>query len=165
MPDLLTHVLIAYVVGAAVVRWTGVSDRYLPVVLVGAVAPDGMKATVPPEIVAGTAFGLPYSFWGLHTLGGVVVLSGIGAVTLRASDRRPGFRFLLYGGVSHLVLDLFVIRVDGVAPPYLFPVSGWLPPAANLYASTDLWTIPVATALALPVWMVRRRNSAASGGR
>jgi hypothetical protein len=44
MPDLLTHVLIAYVVGAAVVRWTGVSDRYLPVVLVGAVAPDGMKA-------------------------------------------------------------------------------------------------------------------------
>lgn len=165
MPDLLTHVLIAYVVGAAVVRWMGASDRYLPAVLVGAVAPDGMKATVPPEIVAGTALGLPYSFWGLHTLGGVVVLSGIGAVTLRASDRRPGFRFLLCGGVSHLVLDLFVIRVDGVAPPYLFPVLGWLPPAVNLYASTDLWTIPVATALALPVWMVRRRNSAASGGR
>lgn len=165
MPDLLTHVLVAYAIGAAAVRWTDTPDRYLPVVLVGAVAPDGMKATVLFEIVSGTAAGVPYSFWGLHTLGGVVVLSGIGAVTLRASDRRTGFLFLVYGGVSHLVLDLFVIRVDGAAPPYLFPVSGWLPPAANLYASTDLWTIPIAMALALSAWIVRRRDPAASDGR
>ena len=165
MPDLLTHVLIAYVIGVAAVRWTDTSDRYLPAVLVGAVAPDGMKATVLFEIASGTAVGVPYSFWGLHTLGGVIVLSGIGAVTLRASDRRTGFRFLVCGGVSHLVLDLFVIRVDGVAPPYCFPVSWWLPPAENLYASTDLRTIPVAAALALSVWIVRRRDSAASDGQ
>lgn len=157
MPDLLTHVLIAYVVGAAAVRWTEAPDWYLPVVLVGAVVPDAMKATVLVEATAGTAFGVPYSFWGLHTLGGVAVLSGIGAVTLRSAERRCGFWFLLCGGVSHLVLDLFVLRVDGVAPPYLFPVSGWLPPAANLYTSTDLWTIPAALALALPVWAARRR--------
>ena len=159
MPDLLTHVLIAYVVGAAAVRWTDAPDRYLPLVLVGAAAPDAMKATVLLEVTAGTAFGIPYSFWGLHTLGGVVVLSGIGAVTLSAAERRRGFWMLAAGGVSHLVLDLFVVRVDGAAPPYLFPVSGWLPPAANLYTRTDLWTIPVAAALALPVWVGRRRAS------
>jgi membrane-bound metal-dependent hydrolase YbcI (DUF457 family) len=159
MPDLLTHVLVAYAVGAAVVGWTDAPDRYLPVVLVGAVAPDAMKATVLLDSTAGTAAGLPYSFWGLHTLGGVAVLSGIGAVTLRATDRHAGFGFLLCGGVSHLLLDLFVVRVDGAAPPYLFPITGWLPPAANLYTSTDLWTIPVALAIALPVWVVRRRNS------
>jgi hypothetical protein len=160
MPDLLTHVLIAYVVGAAAVWWTDSPDRYLPVVLVGAVAPDAMKATVLLEVTVGTAFGIPYSFWALHTLGGVVVLSAVGAVTLAAVERRAGFWFLVWGGVSHLVLDLFVVRVDGVAPPYLFPVSAWLPPAANLYTSTDLWTIPVALALALPVWVVRRRYTA-----
>jgi hypothetical protein len=159
MPDLLTHVLIAYVVGAAAVRWTDAPDRYLPVVLVGAAAPDAMKATVLLGVTVGSTAGVPYSFWGLHTLGGVVVLSGMGAVTLRAADRRAGLVFLGCGGVSHLLLDLFVVRVDGVAPPYLFPVSGWLPPAANLYTSTDLWTIPVALALALPVWAVRRRNA------
>ena len=161
MPDLLTHVLLAYVAGAAAVWWTDTPDRYLPVVLVGAVAPDAMKATVLLGVTVGVAAGVPYSFWGLHTLGGVAVLSGIGAVTLAASDRRTGFWFLVYGGVSHLVLDLFVVRVDGIAPPYLFPVSGWLPPAANLYTSTDLWTIPVALALALPVWVMRRRDTAA----
>jgi len=160
MPDLLTHVLVAYVVGAAAVWWTDTPDRYLPVVLVGAAAPDAMKATVLLGITAGTVSGIPYSFWGLHTLGGVAVLSGVGAVTLAAADRRVGFGFLFAGGVSHLLLDLFVIRVDGVGPPYLFPVSGWLPPAGNLYASADLWTIPVAVALALPVWIARRRRTA-----
>jgi membrane-bound metal-dependent hydrolase YbcI (DUF457 family) len=160
MPDLLTHVLFAYVVGAAAVWWTGRPDRCLPAVLVGAAAPDAMKATVLLDVVAGTAVGVPYSFWGLHTLGGVVVLSGIGAVTLRASDRRAGLAFLVCGGVTHLLLDAFVVRVDGVAPPYLFPVSGWLPPAANLYTSTDLWTIPAALALAVPVWVARRRRAA-----
>ncbi|MBB6645513.1 metal-dependent hydrolase [Halobellus ruber] len=162
MPDLLTHVLVAYAVGGVAVRWTDAPDRNLPLLLVGAAAPDAMKASVLLDVPVGTAFGIPYSMWGLHTLGGVVVLSGAGALTLSAGERRSGFGVLVCGGLSHLVLDLFVVRVDGVAPPYLFPVSGWLPPAANLYASTDLWTIPVAVALALPVWVVRRRSRSAS---
>lgn len=162
MPDLLTHVLIAYALAGLVVWSTSVPDRYLPVVLVGTAAPDAMKATVLLEITSGTIVGISYSFWGLHTLGGVVVLGGIGALTLRGTDRRAGFAALLGGGTIHLLLDLFVIRVDGVAPPYLFPVSGWLPPAGNLYASTDTWTIPVALAAALSVWVLRRSGPATS---
>lgn len=156
MPDLLTHVLIAYAVAGIAAWGTAFPDRYLPVVLVGTVAPDAMKATVLLEITSGTIVGIPYSFWGLHTLGGVVVLGGIGALTLRDADRRAGFGALLGGGAIHLFLDLFVIRVDGVAPPYFFPASGWLPPAGNLYASTDIWTILVALAVALSVWVLRR---------
>ena len=163
MPDLLTHVLIAYAITAVVIWVTAIPDRYLPVVLVGTVAPDAMKATVLLEIPSGTVFGIPYSFWGLHTLGGVVVLGGIGALTLRSADRRAGFAALLGGGAIHLLLDLLVIRVDGVAPPYLFPLSGWLPPAGNLYASTDLWTIVAAVAIALPVYAIRAGSS--GGGR
>lgn len=148
MPDLLTHVLIAYALGAVAVWVTPLPDRHLPVVLVGAVAPDVMKATVLLGVTSGTALGIPYSFWGLHTLGGVVVLSGFGATTLCSADRRVGVAALAAGGTSHLLLDVFVIRVDGVAPPYLFPISGWLPPAGNLYASTDVWTVAAAVAVA-----------------
>lgn len=158
MPDLLTHVLIAYAVAGLLVWTTSIPDRYLPVVLVGTVAPDGMKATVLFGSASGTIFGTAYSFWGLHTLGGVVVLAGIGVLTLRTADRRAGFVSLCAGGIGHLVLDLLVIRVDGVAPPYLFPLSGWLPPAGNLYASTDLWTIVAAVVVALPVYAIRRSN-------
>ena len=162
MPDLLTHVLAAYAVAAVVVWITAVPDRYLPVALVGAVAPDAMKATVLLGVPSGSAFGIPYSFWGLHTLGGVAVLGGIGALTVRAADRRAAFPALVCGGATHLLLDLFVIRVDGVAPPYLFPVSGWLPPAGNLYASTDAWTVVAALAVAVPVWAARRSTAAGS---
>jgi membrane-bound metal-dependent hydrolase YbcI (DUF457 family) len=164
VPDLLTHVLVAYAIGGLSFRFSSAPDRYLPVVLVGAVMSDAMKATVVLETTAGEAFGVPYSFWGLHTIGGAVVLGGIGALTIRAGDRRAAFAALVGGGASHLLLDLFVIRVDGVAPPYLFPVSGWLPPAGNLYASTDAWTVPVAAGMALVVWVLRRRIPVDSEG-
>lgn len=162
MPDLLTHVLVAYAIAGLVVWGTAVPDRYLPVVLVGTVAPDGMKATVLLGSASGTMFGIPYSFWGLHTLGGVIILGGIGILTLRTADRRAGLVALCAGGAGHLVFDLFVIRVDGVAPPYLFPLSGWLPPAGNLYASTDPWTIAAAVVVALPVYTVRARSNVGS---
>jgi hypothetical protein len=158
MPDLLTHVLLAYVAGAVVVGRTALPDRYLPVVTVGAVMPDVMKAAVLGEAVAGTAAGVPYSFWGIHTLGGVVVLAGVGAMTIRSDDRRAAFGALVLGGVTHLFLDLFVIRVDGFGAPYLFPLTAWLPPAGNLYASTDVWPAAVAIAVAVPVWLARRRG-------
>ncbi|MFC6872864.1 metal-dependent hydrolase [Halobellus marinus] len=158
MPDVLTHVLIAYAVGAVAVRLTALPDRHLPVVMVGAVMPDVMKATVLLDVSVGSVSGVPYSFWAVHTLGGVVVLGGLGALTVRGSDRRVAFLSLLAGGVSHLFLDLFVIRVDGLAPPYLFPFVGWLPPAGNLYASTDVWPAGVAIAVALLVWIGRRRT-------
>ncbi|WP_311171833.1 hypothetical protein [Halobellus ordinarius] len=157
MPDLLTHVLLAYALGVLAVRLTSLPDRYLPVVMVGAVMPDVMKATVLLDISVGSISGIPYSFWAVHTLGGAVVLGGIGALTIRDSDRGVAFLSLVGGGTTHLFLDLFVIRVDGIAPPYLFPLTGWLPPAGNLYASTDVWPAVGALAVAILVWAGRRR--------
>ncbi|ERH04687.1 MAG: hypothetical protein J07HR59_01824 [Halorubrum sp. J07HR59] len=66
-----------------------------------------------------------------------------------------GFVALTIGGVSHLILDLLVIRVDGDAPPYLFPITDWLPPAGNLYASSDIWPTLIALTTALLVWGIR----------
>lgn len=158
MPDLLTHVLVAYVLAAAVAASGRLDDRYVPVVMVGSVAPDGMKLSAVLGYAVGTVAGIPYSTWGIHTLGGVVVLAALGALTIQRRERLPAVVALAVGGVSHLFLDAFVIRADGLAPPYLFPLSGWLPPAANLYASTDPWPAAVALAVAVPVWVLRRRG-------
>jgi membrane-bound metal-dependent hydrolase YbcI (DUF457 family) len=158
MPDLLTHALVAYVLAAVVADAGRLDDRYVPVVTVGSVAPDAMKLAVVLDRSTGVVAGVPYSAWGLHTLGGALVLAGLGALTIRSRDRRTAFAALAAGGVSHLFLDAFVIRVDGVAPPYLFPLSTWLPPAGNLYASTDVWPAVVALAVAVPVWLWRREG-------
>jgi hypothetical protein len=158
MPDLLSHVLFTYAVAGLVAWRTPFPDRFVPVVCVGAVMPDVMKAAVVAGVALGNAFGLPYSFWGIHTLGGVLVLGGLGALTIRSADRRLGFAALAAGGAGHLVLDMFVIRVDGLAPPYLFPITGWLPPAGTLYASSEIWPVVVALAVAIPVWLTRERQ-------
>lgn len=157
MADLFTHVLVAYAIATLVARRGWLPRRHVSVVLVGAVAPDAMKATVVLGIHRGTIAGLPYSTWGYHTLGGIVLVAGLGALTIHAADRRLAFRSLLAGGVSHLLLDLLVIRADGVAPPYLYPLSGWLPPAGNLYLSSDLWPPAVALCLAGVVAVHDRR--------
>ncbi len=162
MTDLLTHALVAYVGGVAVVEATGASDRLVPVAIVGAVAPDLLRFTVPLEIARGEVAGVPYSTWGIHTLGGVVVLAGLGALTVRARDRRAAFGALVGGGCSHLLLDLLVVRVDGEGPPYLFPFTDWLAPAGNVYTSADLWPLAVAVAVAVPVWLLRRRATRTS---
>jgi membrane-bound metal-dependent hydrolase YbcI (DUF457 family) len=158
MPDLLTHALVGYLLGVAAVRADRLPDRYVPVLMVGAVVPDGMKSFVVAGVDVGVLFGVPYSAWGIHTLGGVAVLAGLGALTIHRPNRRLGYVALLAGSVSHLLLDTFVIRVDGVAPPYLFPLTGWLPPSGNLYASSDVWPAVVVLAFAVPVWLVRRRD-------
>jgi hypothetical protein len=158
MPDLLTHALVAYVLAAVVAQSGRVQDRYVSVAMVGAIAPDAMKLSVLLNRSIGHIAGVPYSTWGVHTLGGVLVLAGLGALTIRVGDRFVAGAALVAGGASHLLLDAFVIRVDGVASPYLFPFSGWLPPAANLYASTDAWPAAVALSVAVPVWLCRRRR-------
>ncbi len=159
MSDLLVHALVAYVGTVAVVETTETPDRLVPIAMVGAVAPDLLRFTVPLGVARGTVAGVPYSTWGLHTLGGVVVLAGLGALAVGERDRRAAFGALVAGGCSHLSLDLLVVRVDGEAPPYLYPLSDWLSPAGNLYTSADLWLLAVVIAVAVPVWAWRRRRA------
>ncbi|MEZ3116198.1 metal-dependent hydrolase [Halobaculum sp. MBLA0147] len=156
MADLLTHVLVVAAVGTLAARRGLVARRFLPLAAVGAVAPDATKLTLLLGVQWGRVGGIPYSAWGYHTLGGVAVVAALGAVIVRRGDRGPAALALAAGGVSHLCLDLLVIRADGVAPPYLYPLTDWLPPAGNVYLSSDYWPAVVACCLAGLVWLLDR---------
>jgi hypothetical protein len=138
-------------IGTAVVR--GVTTAFGTAVLAAPAAAHGTEAS---EVGIGFA-PLVAGVVGTGLIGGTVFAVG-GVRYRRQAHRVAPVLALVLGGVSHLFLDLFVIRVDRFGPPYLFPLTAWLPPAGNLYASTDVWPAAVAIALAVPVWIARRRR-------
>jgi membrane-bound metal-dependent hydrolase YbcI (DUF457 family) len=162
MPDLLTHVLAVYV-AVRVAPWLGpwprVADRWLSVAAVGTVVPDLAKLylVVDADAVA-AAIGAPVRWSALHTFGPAAAVAGLGALCVARGYRTVAAGWLLCGVCLHLLLDLTVVRVAGVAPPYLFPLTWWEPPSANLLLSSDPWPVVVAVAVAGGVWAVDRRN-------
>lgn len=154
MPDLLTHVLIVYVMLTVAFWLTDLFERNLiPVAMAGAGIPDFSKLylLVSADVVE-SVMGLPFSWLALHRLGPTIAIAGIFAICFRRGIRTRVFGFLLFGVGSHFVLDLGVKRASGAAPPYLYPLSWWHPPAANLYLSSDLWPVFVTAGVAILVW-------------
>lgn len=158
MTDLVTHVLFAYVELTVLAwRFNWIRRRMVPIGMAGAVLPDLSKIHV---VVSSNSverlIGIPFSWHPFHRVGGLVAVAGCLAVFFERSERWPSFGFLVAGGLSHLFLDVLIKRANGLAPPYLYPVSWWRPPAGNLYLSSDLWPagVAVASVLALQIWMV-----------
>jgi hypothetical protein len=146
--DLLTHVLVAYALAALAARRTDRLDaRHVPLATVGAVVPDAAKL----HLLLGdttTLFGTELSWYALQTVGGIATLVGLCALAVERAERRAAALALTGGAAVHLVLDLGVTRVDGRAPPYLYPLTWWEVPSPGLYLSADPWPSLVALALA-----------------
>lgn len=160
MTDLLTHVLAAYVI-LTVSSWQSdlVDSRHVSIGMVGAILPDLSKLylVLDPDVVA-AALGAPFSWQGLHTIGPVLALTAAGVFLFPGRERKAVTTALVVGASSHFVLDLFIDRADGLAPPYLFPLTWWEPPAGGLYLSSDIWPGLVAVAVACSVWLIDRRE-------
>lgn len=158
MADLLTHVPVAYALGTvASWRLEWLSKRWIAVAMVGAVLPDlnRIGLFVADPTVEGV-LGAPFAIDALQTLGGILVLAGIGTL---AFDRRwmRAYGLLLAGGLSHLLLDAVKHYADGHGGTWLFPVTWYRPPTPNLYVSSDPTVLLVATSVAFAVWAVDRR--------
>lgn len=160
MTDLLTHVAVAYAL-ATLLAWR--SDRVdrglVAAFVVGSVAPDVSKVSL---LVTRDEFhallGVDVWFVGLHTLGGVLAMAAGGALLVDRETRWPVFAALTLGGCLHLGLDLGVVRADGMAPPYLYPLTWWRPPSLDWYLSSDVWPSLLSVPVALVVlWWDRRR--------
>lgn len=160
MPDLLTHVLGAYVLLTPLtwrVEW--IERRHVALVMVGTIVPDVSKLhlVVDSSVVEGIV-GRPWQWLGIHRLGPAAILAGVGALGFERGRRLAGFGWLVVGILLHFLFDLAVVRASGLAPPYLYPLTWWHPPSADLLLSSDVWPWVVTSVLAGAVWLVDRHR-------
>lgn len=157
MAELLSHVLVAYALfTVASWRLEWLTKRWVAIGMIGALLPDlnriGLFAS---DAAIEATLGVPFDIDALHTLGGTVLLAGIGAMVL---DRHHGLAFgvLLAGGLSHLLVDGLKIYADGAAAAWLYPITWYRHPTPNLYVSSDPAVLAVTAAVALGVFCVDR---------
>lgn len=161
MPDVLTHVLVGYVIGVLLAaRFERVGPAHVTAVMFGALSPDLAKAAlvVPGAAVEG-ALGVPFSWFGLHLLGGTVAVALLAAVVVAPGERRIAFGMVLAGATTHHALDLLLLNASGYAYPVLWPLTEYSPPAGMLYRSSDRWPALVAGTVALAAWLVIGRDA------
>lgn len=152
MPDLLTHVVLAYASCQIMVARGWIDRRHVPIGMGGAAIPDLAKLYLVVDLDSISAsIGVPLTWQALHTLGAALLVALGVAVLFEEVERRTVFGLLAGGSMIHLFLDSFVKRADGFVPPYLYPVSWYQPPSGNLLLSSDLWPSLVAVGIAVLV--------------
>lgn len=159
MPDILTHVLVGYVLGTLLAMYYDrLSSAHVTLVMLGAVTPDLTKISlVIPSSVMEATLGLPFDWSAFHVFGGNLVVLLLGTLLVIPEHRKQVFLLLAVGAVSHLTLDLLLINVSGYAYPVLWPLTEYSPPAGMLYRSSDRWPALVAGTIAAGVWVMQRR--------
>lgn len=157
MAELLSHVLVAYALGtAASWRLERVTKRWVAVAMIGALLPDVNRVGLfVADATIETVLGVPFSVDAIHTLGGVVLLAGIGAMVV-ADRHQRAFAALLAGALSHLLVDALKAYADGAAGAWLYPVTWARHPTPSLYVSSDPAVLGVIAAGALLVWWLDR---------
>ncbi len=154
MAELYTHILIGYSIGMMLSWWYEWLDySFVTVVMVGAAMPDLNRLDwIIPEATVQQVLGVPFAWWPMHRLGGIVMVAAIFSLLVSRRHRRAVFVLLLVGAASHITADLFLHAWDGVSGAYLWPVSDYRPRVGHYYRSTDRWPAILSTALAAFVW-------------
>jgi membrane-bound metal-dependent hydrolase YbcI (DUF457 family) len=161
MAEWVSHVFLGYALFTAAgwyVDW--LDAKWVAVGVVGSILPDfdRLDLVVSGDLITAVT-GIPFEWYGINSIGGVVVLSAIGALLFeRRSHQRRGFLLLVSGGLAHLVADLPQQYADGLmlTNKYLFPLPAWRPPTPGWYVSADRWVAVVALTVALVVFLIDR---------
>lgn len=165
MPDLLTHVLVAYA-AATVASWRyeWLGPPYVTVAMMGAMIPDMTKVRLlVPSYRVESLLGVPFDWFALHTAGGSVVAVLVGTLLVPSRQRRRVFVLLALGAASHHLLDLLLINPSGHSYAVLWPLTGYEPPTPGFYLSTDRWPTLTSGALALLVRLLDARRPVDGG--
>lgn len=160
MPDLLTHALIAYTLATLLAfRYDWLSPAYVSVAMAGAFIPDLVKVYLVVDHSSVAAFlGVPFSWMGIHTLGGATVAVLIGTVLATPENRRRVTGLLALGAASHLAADALLYNVTGHSYPVFWPLTTSRPPTPGLWLSTDVWPSLTFGVIALVTWYVARKR-------
>lgn len=161
MAEWLTHVLLAY--GAfTVLSWylEWINERWIAVGMIGSILPDlsRLELVISSDIITYFA-GVEFTWSGLHTIGGIILLAGIGALLFRdSSEQQKAFLLLLGGALSHIIVDLPQRYADGkmILSSYAFPIPTPRPPTPGWYVTPDRWVVIVACVTALIVFFADR---------
>jgi membrane-bound metal-dependent hydrolase YbcI (DUF457 family) len=159
MAELLTHVLVGYALATGLsLRYEWITPEYVTMAMVGAMVPDlnRLGILVTSETVE-AVLGVPFSWTGIHTLGGSVLVVSIGALLVTPRHRSRVFLLLTLGMLSHHALDLLLVSASGYSYPVLWPLSAYHPPTPGIYLSSDRWPLAITTVIAGGVWYVRHR--------
>jgi hypothetical protein len=154
MPDLVTHVAVAYLF----TRWTMVL-KYSSVFYVGTILPD--LVTRPFYIL------FPNAFWAVLTLHAPIPLFFVCCLITYLFDeklRKGIFISLASGAYLHLSLDLFQKHIE---PEFLlfFPFSWKTFEVGLFWAEDSLYAIPVFIFLILFMEFISRSKKPAAGKR
>ena len=161
MADLLTHVLVAYVLATLLsFRYDWITPAMVTVAMLGAVVPDLTKISL---VISSTQvealIGLPFDWGAIHMFGGTLVAITIGALLTGPAYRRRIFLLLALGAASHHVLDALLINPSGYSYAVFWPLTTYHPPTPGLYLSSDRWPAVVSALLAVVVWYLRWHRS------
>ena len=161
MAEWLTHVLLMYALGT-VGTWKldWLDSRWVAVAMIGAILPDlsRLYLIVPSELITQVT-GLPFHWNGLHTVGGILFLAGIGAmVFVRPKDQKRAFLLLGTGALFHLVVDIPQTYADGltITNLYFFPITSWRMVTPGWYVPADRWVVVFGFLIAFPVFLLDR---------
>ncbi|NHN48700.1 hypothetical protein G9464_14010 [Halostella sp. JP-L12] len=156
MPDLLSHVLLAYA-GMTAASWVvdPLTDEWVAVGAAGAAIPDLVKVEmVIGSGTVGSLLGVPFDFGAIGTLGGVLLVAGVIALCF-GSHRRRAYACLVAGGFTGLFFDGLRAYAGGRAGFWLYPVT-WRPPTPSLYVSSDPRVLGAAIVVAALVFVLDR---------
>jgi len=159
MADLLTHVLVPYVL-LTVASWqlTWITRRWIVVGMAGSAIPDLVKfrLLIEPSTVEALV-GTPVSYAPISSLGGVIAIAGVTALFFQRNYWQA-YSFLVFGGITALVLDGLRVFVDGRSNFWLYPLTWWRPPTPSLYVTSDPRVTVVAIVVASVVYTIDRRQ-------
>lgn len=166
MPDLLAHALIGYAVCLiASWRYNWLSQEYVTVGMAGVFIPDLAKA----DLLLGDGMieqflGIPFDWFALHTMGGVLVSILIGTVLVVAQERVRVAAVLALGAGTHLVADALLRTPTGRSYSIMWPLTRYKPPTPGWYLSTEPTPMVIALLVAIAVTLLskRRRSSSTS---
>lgn len=160
MPDVLTHVLVGYGIGTLLTVYDDTLRRpHVTLVMLGALTPDLVKIRIlvsSPTVDA--LLNVPFSWFPLHTVGGSVIVVGLGALLVSGKHRRKALALLAIGAASHHGLDLLLVKASGYSYPVLWPLTQYHPPAGGLYLSSDRWLAAVSGSVAAVLWALTRNR-------
>ena len=164
VPDLLTHVLVGWVLGILLAfRIDWIRGPQLTAIMVGAASPDlnRVDLLLPAELVEAT-IGITFSWSALHYVGGNIIVLAILALLVTPRWRLRVFALLLLGAASHHALDLLLLRASGYAYPVLWPITDYHPPAGMLFRSSDRLPAAIAILAACAVYFAHKRWAAST---